>query len=98
MVFYGFFVTAHDPAQPSNPIGQEHVARIVAVAERRGFTLADDFTDLVANCEHYSEQALRIATRLGEVVGVDLMQVMVGGLLSEFKSKQLNQPGTQDQE
>lgn len=93
VVFYGFFVTANDPAQPRNAIVRDHVARIVAVAASRGFTLADDLAELVANGVHYSQQALWIATRLGEVVGVDLMQVMVGGLLAELKSKQFNTPG-----
>jgi hypothetical protein len=93
VVFYGFFVTAHDPTQPRNPIVQDHVARVVAIATSRGFTLADDLAELVANGEYYSAQALWIATRLGEVIGVDLMQVLVGGLLAELKSKQFNPPG-----
>lgn len=95
VVFYGFFITAHDPAQPRNLIVQDHVARVVAIAASRGFTLADDLAGLVANGEHYSQQALWIATRLGEVIGVDRMQVMVGGLLAELKAKQFNEPGEQ---
>ncbi|MFS2007943.1 hypothetical protein ACEN9F_30485 [Duganella sp. CT11-25] len=93
VVFYGFFITANDPTQPRNAIVQDHVARVVAIAASRGFTLADDLAELVANGEHYSAQALWIATRLGEVIGVDLMQSMVSGLLAELKSKQFNPPG-----
>lgn len=95
VVFYGFFITANDPTQPRNPIVKDHVTRVVAIAASRGFTLADDLAELVANGEHYSAQALWIATRLGEVIGVDLMQVMADGLLAELKSKQFNPPGTQ---
>lgn len=93
VVFYGFFITANDPALPRNPVVQDHVARVLAIAVRRGFTLVDELAKLVVKGEHYSEQALWIATRLGEVVGANLMQAMVNDLIAELKFKQFNQPG-----
>ncbi len=91
-VFYAFFVAAHEPGRVRNPVVQDHVSRVVNCATRRGFTHADNLARLVANGEQLSESALWIATRLGEAVGVDLMQSMVDDMLAELKSKQFYQP------
>lgn len=90
--FYAFLVIANDPSQTNNPIVQRHVAKVVEAAERRGFTHTANLVEMIANGEHHSPQALWLGTRLGEAVGVELMQSMVGELIAELKAKQFNQP------
>jgi len=91
VMFYAFFVAANAPSQPDNTIVQRHVAKVVEAAALRGFTSTEVLARMVADGQEMSEQALWLATRLGEAVGVQLMQSMVGEMIAELEVKQCNQ-------